>query len=109
LPGAFATLTSSRRVWDWVRIWRRLQASMNDILTAVKIAFVQSWHAAVYNWLNSRASEGWAGGDHNLLMMISELEILGLTDACDKQAALTMAFEALKAEYGLQPPIQHLN
>jgi hypothetical protein len=31
---------------------------MNDKMTAVEVAFVQSWHAAVYHWLNSPDSKG---------------------------------------------------
>jgi hypothetical protein len=82
---------------------------MNDEMTAVEMTFVQSWHAAVNHWLNNPESTGWTGGDFNLLLMISELEILDLTDACDKQAALTRAYEVLKADNALQPTDAHLN
>jgi hypothetical protein len=78
-------------------------------MTAGEIAFVQSWHLAVYHWMNSPASEGWAGGDFNLLLMIAQLEILGLTDAEDKVAALTEAFLALQAENALRPPPEYRN
>ena len=73
-------------------------------LTPNEIYFVQSWHLAVYRWLSSPDSTGWIGSDYNLLLLISQIEILGLADAFDKQSALTAAFEILKSEHALQMP-----
>jgi hypothetical protein len=82
---------------------------MNAEMTAVEIALVQSWHTAVARWLDSPDSTGWMGGDFNLLLMIVQLDLMGLVDAFDKQAALTRAYEVLKAEKALQPPPEYPN
>jgi hypothetical protein len=88
---------------------------MNDEMTPVEITFVHSWHTAVARWLDSPDSTGWIPSDYNLLLMIAQLDLMGLADAFDKQApfdkqaALTRAYEVLKADNALRPPDARLN
>jgi len=77
--------------------------------TSEEILFRLTWKIAAQQWACSKAAEGWPGGDLNLSLLISALDILGLADAPDKVEALTEAYSLLQTQNSLQQPPAYWN
>ncbi len=58
--------------------------------------YAQSWAKASEEFKRTTGAD-WPGGQKNLLLIGDKIAALGLTNATDKVAALTQAYEALKA------------
>ena len=79
-------------------------ASMDDVNTVVNSRYENDWKSATETFLASAASEGWPGGERNLKLIGTKLIAMGLTESPDKVAAITRAYNALRADGTLFPP-----
>jgi hypothetical protein len=77
----------------------------NELRAPADIEVVVAWDDAVTAFLD-RGSSGahWPGGEHNKLLLLDKIFSLGLEDAGDKHAVLTIAFDELRRDGVLQPP-----
>jgi hypothetical protein len=69
-----------------------------DIQKVSTEQFEKSWSAASTIFRNSPAGENWPGGMKNQELIGMEITAMGAIDAVDKVAALTAAYERLKAK-----------
>ena len=76
----------------------------SEVLDAnpAEMLFRLTWKIAAQQWVRTPAARDWPGGDLNLLLLISALDILDLTHAEDKVAALTEAYRMLRTQHSLQ-------
>jgi hypothetical protein len=77
--------------------------SIDALRTVSDRGYTQSWAEATEKFLNSEAGKDWPGSDKNRDILGLKLVELGLTDAPDKVAALTTAYNELKSKKLLHP------
>jgi len=65
--------------------------------------FEQSWSDATQEFLNSAAGADWPGGERNKEILGMTIAGLGLVDADNKLAAITQAYESMKASKTVFP------